>query len=92
MCRINPKVDLVFKKLFGSEENIDLLKVRPTEKFYDMVHELVMAHAVEGKAPPKQVATAIMNIADDMLSGREIVVRAGDYIDLMNFAKGKKLV
>lgn len=25
MCRINPKVDIVFKKLFGSEENNDLL-------------------------------------------------------------------
>jgi len=26
MCRINPKVDLIFKKLFGSEENKDILK------------------------------------------------------------------
>lgn len=26
MCRANPKVDLVFKKLFGSEENTDILK------------------------------------------------------------------
>ncbi|MCP4150423.1 MAG: PD-(D/E)XK nuclease family transposase, partial [bacterium] len=26
MCSINPKVDLVFKKLFGSEENKDILK------------------------------------------------------------------
>jgi len=26
MCRLNPKVDLAFKKLFGSEENKDLLK------------------------------------------------------------------
>ena len=25
MCRINPRVDLAFKKLFGSEENKDLL-------------------------------------------------------------------
>ena len=25
MCRINPKVDFAFKKLFGSEENKDLL-------------------------------------------------------------------
>jgi len=25
MCRINPKVDIVFKKLFGSEENKDIL-------------------------------------------------------------------
>ncbi|MBW9158414.1 MULTISPECIES: Rpn family recombination-promoting nuclease/putative transposase [Clostridium] len=25
MCRLNPKIDLVFKKLFGSEENKDIL-------------------------------------------------------------------
>ena len=25
MCRINPRVDFAFKKLFGSEENKDLL-------------------------------------------------------------------
>ncbi|WP_200773971.1 PD-(D/E)XK nuclease family transposase, partial [Tepidibacter formicigenes] len=25
MCRLNPKVDFVFKKLFGSEENKDIL-------------------------------------------------------------------
>jgi len=37
MCRINPKVDLAFKKLFGSEENKDILKslinsLLPTEE------------------------------------------------------------
>jgi len=25
MCKINPKVDFAFKKLFGSEENKDIL-------------------------------------------------------------------
>ena len=25
MCRVNPRVDFAFKKLFGSEENKDLL-------------------------------------------------------------------
>ena len=25
MCKINPKIDFAFKKLFGSEENKDLL-------------------------------------------------------------------
>ena len=25
MCRLNPKIDFVFKKLFGSEENKDIL-------------------------------------------------------------------
>jgi predicted transposase/invertase (TIGR01784 family) len=26
MCKVNPKIDLVFKKLFGTEQNIQLLK------------------------------------------------------------------
>ena len=26
MCKVNPKIDLVFKKLFGTEQNINLLK------------------------------------------------------------------
>ncbi len=25
MCKINPRIDIAFKKLFGSEENKDLL-------------------------------------------------------------------
>ena len=26
MCKVNPKIDLVFKKLFGTDKNIQLLK------------------------------------------------------------------
>ena len=26
MCRINPKVDIAFRKLFGSEENKEILR------------------------------------------------------------------
>ena len=26
MSKVNPKIDLVFKKLFGTEQNINLLK------------------------------------------------------------------
>ena len=67
-----------------------LLKVRPTERFFDMVHGLVMDHVIDGKEPPTQIQSAIMNIADDMMAGREVTLRAGDYIALMNFARGKK--
>jgi hypothetical protein len=42
---------------------------------------------VNGKAPPKEIAAAIMNITDDLLSGREPVLRAGDYIQLQNYMR-----
>jgi hypothetical protein len=67
-------------------------KLRPTEKFFDMVHKEVMNHVVEGKEPPKEIASAIMNIADDVMDGREATIRTGDYITLMNYARAKKMV
>ena len=72
------------------QKNAELLKVQPSEKFFSLVRELVINHVVEGKEPPAQIAAPIMNIADDMMAGREVVMRAGDYIALMNFAKSKK--
>jgi hypothetical protein len=71
-------------------DKAELVKVRPTEKFFDMVHEQVMDYVLEGKEPPAQIAGAIMNISDDMMAGREVVMRAGDYISLMSFAKAQK--
>ena len=40
---------------------------------------------VQGKEPPAEIAPAIMNLADDHLSGREISMRAGDYISLQKY-------
>lgn len=57
MCRLNPKVDLAFKKLFGSEENKDLLKsmvnsiLPPEEQIHDiqMKNPYNLADYIEGK-------------------------------------------
>lgn len=67
----------------------ELVKFMPEEKFFNTVHEHVMAYATEGVEPPEQIAAAVMNIADDMMSGREIVIRAGDYISLMDYTRGR---
>ena len=40
---------------------------------------------VQGQESPAEIAPAIMNLADDHLSGREISVRAGDYISLQKY-------
>ncbi len=50
------------------------------------------AHLVEGKKAPKAIAAAIMNLADDLKSGRDPVLRSGDYITLMRYARSKKIV
>lgn len=79
--------------LVGLEEkHIELAKVQPTEKFFEMVREEVRSHLVDGKKAPKEIATAIINISDDLKAGRDPVIRAGDYITLMGYARSKKIV
>lgn len=68
----------------------DMIKVRPSEKFFEMIGELVTAYVINSKEPPPQIATAIMNIADDMMSCRDVTIRAGDYISLMQYARQER--
>lgn len=57
MCRINPKIDIVFKKLFGSEENKDLLLslINAVLPEYEQINEIELVNPynlsdyVEGK-------------------------------------------
>ena len=70
----------------------DLLKVKASARFFDMVQTHVKAYVQEGKQPPAAIASAIMNIADDVMAKREVVVRAGDYIALMGYAKTQGIV
>jgi uncharacterized protein (UPF0147 family) len=70
----------------------DLVLERPTDKFDQMVREVVMNHVIDGKEPPKQIRTAVMNVADDMMAGRDVTLRAGDYITLMEYARENKLL
>ncbi len=62
----------------------------PGKEFSDVVEQYVNAYIFNKKDPPAEIATAIMNIADDYLSGIEPVVRAGDYIAIQNYIHAKK--
>jgi hypothetical protein len=69
-----------------------LVRIKPTENFFEMVREHVIDHAVNGNMPPAAISSAILNIADDLMAGRDVCMRAGDYISLMNFARDHKIV
>jgi hypothetical protein len=70
----------------------DIIKLKTTEQFDDMVYKHVNEYATKGIIPPEEIAPAIMNIYDDMASGRDISMRAGDYISLVNFAKKNQIL
>jgi hypothetical protein len=70
----------------------DLMKTRPTEKFNEMVSELVVEYMAGDKAFKGPVFNALANISDDMLAGREVSLRAGDYIALVEYGKENKLL
>ena len=51
--------------------------------FMKFVDKHVQAY-LDGTAPPEAIQTAVMNIADDLSAGREVTLRAGDYVALQN--------
>lgn len=57
------------------------------KEFNDVVNKYVNDYIFKKKMPPAEIATAIMNIADDYLDNRELVLKAGDYIALQNFVR-----
>lgn len=70
----------------------DLIVELPNERFDVMVRKEVVAHLVDGKEPAEEIRTAILNVADDMMAGRDLTLRAGDYVALMNYGRKNKLI
>jgi hypothetical protein len=64
-----------------------ILEARPGLEFNKFLEKHVNSYVFEKKEPPADIATAVMNIADDFLAGREPVIRAGDYISLQNYMR-----
>ena len=62
----------------------ELVQVRPDERFDKVVTGHLRAYVEKGEMPPEDIAPAILNLADDFMAGREITIRAGDYIAIQN--------
>jgi len=65
------------------------VRVQLTKQFTDATWKHTSALIMEGTAPPPEIAGAIYNIADDISCGREISLKAGDYIAIQSFLKKK---
>ena len=77
---------IIVDKLAHQFEKV--LAARPDDHFYETFSKHVQAYVKDGTAPPKAIETAVMNAADDFMAGRDITLRAGDYIAVQNFVRG----
>jgi hypothetical protein len=64
-----------------------VIQAKPEERFYKVVADHVQAYVEEGVMPPEEIATAILNVADDYMAGRPMNLRAGDYIAIQNYVR-----
>jgi hypothetical protein len=71
------------------DELVEQVKIEPSKDFYDMTANLVYEYAIEGKMPPQEIATTIINLGDDLIAGNQVKLRAGDYIAIQGFLRNK---
>ena len=72
------------------KEVVEGVQIRPDKRFYTALARHVTAYVQEGVMPPAEIATAVLNLADDMMANRPMNLRAGDYIAIQNFVRGRK--
>lgn len=68
----------------------DVLTSAPEKPLYEMISKHMNAFMQQGTMPPAEIAPAIMNLIDDQSSGRDMTMRAGDYISLQNYLRKSK--
>jgi hypothetical protein len=65
----------------------EMVKIKPNDQFYDIVGKHLNDYTQNGIEPPAAIASVIYNINDDMMAGRQPVLRTGDYLAIRNFMR-----
>ena len=68
----------------------ELINIAPDERFTKTVSRYVRGLIEEGKMPPDDIAPTIVNLANDLLNGQEMIIRTGDYIAIQNHLHQQK--
>lgn len=72
---------------FLGKELSELVQAPVSEKFNNVIETHTRALIEKGIEPPREIANAIYNIADDLQHGREATIKTGDYIAIQNYVK-----
>ena len=68
----------------------ELVHGKVSKQFSEVTKKYVGDYMMNGKMPPKEIEAPILNMVDDVAAGRQIQMKAGDYIAIQNFIKAGK--
>jgi hypothetical protein len=74
---------------FKIRDLVESTKVLVPDEALKVLTSHLHAYINEGKMPPAQIKTAVLNVAEDLSAKRPVDFRAGDYIALQEFARAK---
>lgn len=66
---------------------VEQIQFEPGEGFHKVVAEHLYEYVYNDVMPPDAIAPAIMNVAEDFISGNPVQFRAGDYIMVQNYVR-----
>ena len=75
---------------YDIREIVELADRELPANFSKELANYVYGYMYEDKMPPAEIATTVLNVAEDLIAGREVIFRAGDYINTQKFMMGKK--
>ena len=78
---------LIFYYLIVNEKLGRALEINPSEQFESFTARHMRAYIHDGTMPPAEIATAILNMADDFMAGRQVTIRSGDYLAIQNYLR-----
>jgi hypothetical protein len=70
----------------------ELAEMELSESFTKAMAQYVYDYVYENKMPPEAIAQTVLNVAEDMMAGRTVQLRAGDYIAVQQFLRAEKRV
>ena len=70
-------------------ELVELGERELPESFTKKMAGLVYGYLYENKVPPQEIQQTVLNVSEDVLAGREVQLRAGDYIAVQKYFRGK---
>lgn len=68
----------------------NIIEADPGREFNEFIEKQMISYINEKREPPAEIASAIMNLADDYLAGREMTIKAGDYLSIQKYIRGGK--
>ena len=75
---------------FDFDDLVELANRELPESFSKELAGHVYGYLYEQKMPPAEIEQTVLNVSEDILAGRDVQLRAGDYIAAQKYLRGMR--